>query len=85
MIFQKHGYRIGDWENIDGQNKDFGKYQFNGLYQKGLQRWADADGTAGRTVEQYQLSASAEQFYIGGATVYAAIRKVCWAVTTVWR
>ena len=34
---------------------------------KGLQRWADADGTAGRTVEQSSYLPSAEQFYIGGA------------------
>ena len=75
VIFQKHGYRIGDWENIDGQNKDFGKYQFNGLYQK---VYSGGQMLTGRLDGQWSSTSylpSAEQ----------AIRKVCWAVTTVWR
>lgn len=67
VIFQKHGYRIGDWENIDGQNKDFGKYQFNGLYQK---VYSGGQMLTGRLDGQWSSTSylpSAEQFYIGGA------------------
>ena len=66
VIFQKHGYRIGDWENIDGQNKDFGKYQFNGLYQK---VYSGGQMLTGRLDGQWSSTSylpSAEQFYIGG-------------------
>lgn len=66
VIFQKHGYRFGDWENIDGQSRDFGKYQFNGLYQK---FYAGGQTLLGKLDAQWSSNnylPSAEQFYIGG-------------------
>lgn len=67
VIYQKHGYRFGDWENIDGGSKNFGKYQFNGLYQK---LYAGGQMLSGRLDAQFSGTdylPSAEQFYIGGA------------------
>ena len=57
VIFQKHGYRIGDWGKHRRAEQGFWQIPVQWTVPKGLQRWADADGTAGRTVEQYQLSA----------------------------
>lgn len=66
VIYQKHGYRFGDWENIDDWSKDFGKYQFNGIYQKA---YAGGQMLSGRLDAQWSSTnylPSAEQFYIGG-------------------
>ena len=66
VIYQKHGYRFGDWENIDGGSKNFGKYQFNGLYQK---LYAGGQMLSGRLDAQFSGTdyLPSEQFYIGGA------------------
>lgn len=66
VLYQKHGYRIGSWDNIDGADRDFGKFQTTMLYQKSY-----AHGQLISAGLNGQLSAnnylpSAEQFYIGG-------------------
>ncbi len=67
VIYQKHGYRFGNWENIDGTGKNFGKYQFSGLYQKA---YASGQMLTGRLDAQWSGNnylPSGEQFYIGGS------------------
>lgn len=66
VLYQKHGYRIGSWDNIDGKGRDFGKFQTTTFYQK-----AYAHGQLISAGLNGQFSAnnylpSAEQFYIGG-------------------
>lgn len=66
IIYQRHGYRFGDFENISGEGKNFGKYTFNGFYQKA---YAHGQMLSARLDGQWSGNnylASAEQFYIGG-------------------
>lgn len=67
VIYQKHGYRVGDWENIEGQSKNFGKYHFNGLYQKAYTKGQMLTGRLDAQWSSSNYLPSAEQFYIGGA------------------
>lgn len=64
--YQKHGYAIGKYQDINGGNRDFGKYNFNGLFRKHFdhgQSWnIRLDGQLSST----QYLPSADMFYIGG-------------------
>lgn len=66
IFYQKHAYRVGDYDDIAGNTRHFGKYYFNTLYQKafpsGQMITARLDGQLSST----QYLPSAEQFYIGG-------------------
>lgn len=66
IFYQKHAYRVGDYDDIAGNTQHFGKYYFNTLYQKvfpsGQMITARLDGQLSST----QYLPSAEQFYIGG-------------------
>lgn len=67
VIYQKHGYRFGDWENIDGASKNFGKYLFNGLYQKAYAGGQMLTGRLDAQLSGNNYLPSGEQFYIGGS------------------
>ena len=66
IIYQKHNFRIGDSEDIAGENENFSKYFFNGFWQKmyNAGQMLSARLDAQWSPDDYLLSA--EQFYIGG-------------------
>ena len=42
VLYQKHGYRVGRYKDLYDNHRNFGKYEFNGLYQKAYkagQQW----------------------------------------------
>lgn len=66
VVYQKHSYRRGNTQNIDGDDTRFGTYRFSGLYQKA---YAHGQILSGRLDAQRSSNVylpSAEQFYIGG-------------------
>lgn len=66
VFYQRHAYRAGNYEDINGDSSDFGLYRLNTLYQKvfssGQMFTARLDGQLSST----EYLPSAEQFYIGG-------------------
>ena len=66
ILYQKHGYRVGRYKDLFDNHRNFGKYEFNGLYQKVYkpgQQWTfRLDGQLSST----QYLPSAEMFYLGG-------------------
>lgn len=66
VIYQRHSYTFGTWNNIDEINKHYGKYQFSSLGQKlyagGQMLTIRLNGQISGT----HYLPSAEQFYIGG-------------------
>lgn len=66
VLYQKHSYRIGQWENIDGAERNFGKYQFNLFYQKAYQSGQMLSARVDGQWSSANYMPSAEQFYIGG-------------------
>ncbi len=66
IIYQKHGFNFGTHTNILGDDKSFGLYSLNGIYQKLYQHGqmisARLDGQLGFN----NYMPSARQFYIGG-------------------
>lgn len=66
VFYQRHAYRFGNYQDITGSDRSFGKYTLNTLYQKvwsaGQMLTARIDGQLSST----QYLPSAEQFYIGG-------------------
>lgn len=67
IIYQRHGYRFGDFEDIEGEGKSFGKYTFSGFYQKA---YTSGQMLSARLDGQWSGNNylnSSEQFYIGGA------------------
>ncbi len=66
ILYQKHAYRFGVYEDIAHTSRQFGKYTFNTLYQRsftgGQMLTARLDGQVSST----PYLPSAEQFYLGG-------------------
>ncbi len=66
VLYQKHGYRVGRYKDLYDNHRNFGKYEFNGLYQKAYkagQQWTfRLDGQLSST----QYLPSSEMFYLGG-------------------
>lgn len=66
VVYSRHAYRFGNWDNIDAVSKNFGKYFFNSFFQKA---YAHGQMLSGRLDFQFSSTnylPSAEQFYIGG-------------------
>lgn len=66
VLYQRHSYSFGTWQNISDDEKHYGKYQFSGIGQR-----ACGGGQILTIRLNGQLSGSnylpsAEQFYIGG-------------------
>ena len=66
VLYQKHSYRMGRWENIDGAERNFGKYQVNLFYQKAYQSGQMLSARVDGQWSSANYMPSAEQFYIGG-------------------
>lgn len=66
VMYQKYGYRFGRYENLYNKTRDFGIFEFNGLYQRHIkhgQEWlVRLDGQVSST----QYLPSAEMYYLGG-------------------
>lgn len=66
VIYQRHGYRIGDGENIDDAEKNFGKYVFNSFWQKAYKSGQVLSARLDAQWSGNNYLPSSEQFYIGG-------------------
>lgn len=66
VLYQKHGYRVGSWDNIDGKDRDFGKFQTNVFYQKSYGHGQLLSAGLNGQYSANNYLPSAEQFYIGG-------------------
>ena len=75
MLYQKHGYRVGRYKDLYDNHRNFGKYEFNGLYQKAYkagQQWTfRLDGQLSST--QYLPAVKCSTW--GACTACGAIRK----------
>lgn len=67
VIYQKHNYRVGGSQDIMGESTDYGKYMFNGLYQKGYTHGQMLSTRLDGQWSSTNYLPSVEQFYIGGA------------------
>lgn len=67
VLYQKHGYRIGNWDDIDGRSHNFGRFQTNLYYQKAYGHGQLLSAGLNAQLSSNNYLASAEQFYIGGA------------------
>lgn len=68
VIYQRHGYRLGSFDQLTGEDRNYGKYIFNGLYQKTYGHGQRLSARVDAQWSSTQYLASAEQFYIGGMT-----------------
>lgn len=66
ILYQKHDYRVGSWDNIDGKDRDFGKFQTNVFYQKSYGHGQLISAGLNGQYSANNYLPSAEQFYIGG-------------------
>ncbi len=66
IIYQKHNFRIGDSEDIAGENENFSKYFFNGFWQKAYRAGQMLSARLDAQWSPDDYLTSAEQFYIGG-------------------
>ena len=66
VLYQKHGYRVGNSENIEGAEKDFGKFQTTVFYQKSYGHGQLFSAGLNGQLSANNYLPSAEQFYIGG-------------------
>lgn len=66
IIYQKHNFRIGDSEDLAGENENFSKYFFNGFWQKAYRAGQMLSARLDAQWSPDDYLTSAEQFYIGG-------------------
>ena len=67
VLYQKYGYAYGSYTNIDGDSKNFGRFLFNGLYQKLYQHGQMLNMRLDGQWTSKDYLPSGRQFYIGGA------------------
>lgn len=66
VIYQRHSYRLGDFDNLTGESRNYGKYLFNGFYQKAYRHGQRILLRADAQWSSTAYLVSGEQFYIGG-------------------
>ncbi len=66
IFYQKHGYRFGSHENIYGDDRTFGKYIWNLLYQKIYRHGQNLNIKFDGQWAQRDYLPSAEMYYVGG-------------------
>lgn len=66
IIYQRHGYSAGSFRNLTGESRGFGKYIFNGMYQKSYRHGQTWSARLDAQYSSTDYLVTAEQFYIGG-------------------
>ena len=66
VLYSKHGYTFGQYEDIFGDTKNYGLYQVNAFYQKAYDNGHMLSARFDGQLSGNNYMPSARQFYIGG-------------------